>query len=91
MVIIVLPLFMPSVHALGIDPVLYGVLAIFCSIIGEVTPPMGPQLWVAGPICKEKISNIMREAWAPLGVQIVSLLIVTLCPQICLFLVDLSR
>lgn len=82
MVIIVLPLFMPSVLELGIDPVLYGILAIFCSIIGEVTPPMGPQLWVAAPICKEKIGNIMRESWAPLGVQILSLLIVTLCPQI---------
>lgn len=91
MVIIVLPLFMPSVLELGIDPVLYGILAIFCSIIGEVTPPMGPQLWVAAPICKEKIGNIMRESWAPLGVQIVSLVIVTLCPQICLFLVNLTR
>lgn len=91
MVIIVLPLFMPSVLELGIDPVLYGVLAIFCSIIGEVTPPMGPQLWVAAPICKEKIGNIMREAWAPLGVQVLSLFIVTLCPQICLFLVNLTR
>lgn len=91
MVIIVLPLFMPSVLALGIDPVLYGVLAIFCSIIGEVTPPMGPQLWVAAPICKEKIGNIMREAWAPLGVQVLTLLIVTLFPQICLFLVNLAR
>lgn len=91
MVIIVLPLFMPSVLELGIDPVLYGVLAIFCSIIGEVTPPMGPQLWIAAPICKEKIGNIMREAWAPLGVQILTLLLVTLFPQICLFLVDLTR
>ena len=91
MVIIVLPLFMPSVIELGIDPVLYGVLAIFCSIIGEVTPPMGPQLWVAAPICKEKIGNIMRESWAPLGIQVLSLIIVTLCPQICLFLVNLTR
>ncbi len=91
MVIIVLPLFMPSVLELGIDPVLYGVLAIFCAIIGEVTPPMGPQLWVAAPICKESIGNIMRETWAPLGVQILSLVIVTLFPQICLFLVDLAR
>ncbi len=91
MVIIVLPVFMPSVHALGIDPVLYGVLAIFCSIIGEVTPPMGPQLWIAAPICKEKIGNIMRESWAFLGVQILTLFLVTLYPPICLFIVDLMR
>lgn len=91
MVVIVLPLFLPSVFNLGIDPALYGALAVFCSIIGEVTPPMGPQLWIAAPICKEKIGNIMRESWVFLGVQILTLIIVTVCPQISLFLVNLLR
>lgn len=91
MVVIVLPLFLPSVMSLGIDPALYGALAVFCSIIGEVTPPMGPQLWIAAPICKEKIGNIMRESWAFLGVQVLTLAIVTLFPQISLFLVNLMR
>ena len=52
---------------------------------------MGPQLWIAAPICKEKIGNIMRESWAFLGVQVLTLAIVTLFPQILLFLVDLMR
>lgn len=91
MVVIVLPLFLPSVFNLGIDPALYGALAVFCSIIGEVTPPMGPQLWIAAPICKEKIGNIMRESWVFLGVQILTLIIVTVCPQLSLFLVNVLR
>ncbi|MBD5538661.1 MAG: TRAP transporter large permease [Desulfovibrio sp.] len=91
MVVIVLPLFLPSVLTLGIDPALYGALAVFCSIIGEVTPPMGPQLWIAAPICKEKIGNIMRESWAFLGVQVFTLCLVTLFPQLSLFLVELMR
>lgn len=91
MVIIVLPLFLPSVYSLGIDPVLYGALAIFCSIIGEVTPPMGPQLWIAAPICKEKIGNIMRESWVFLGVQVFALILTTLFPAISLFLVNFIR
>ncbi len=91
MVVIVLPLFLPSVFNLGIDPALYGALAVFCSIIGEVTPPMGPQLWIAAPICKEKIGNIMRESWVFLGVQILTLIIVTVCPYLSLFLVNLLR
>ena len=76
---------------MGIDPSLYGALAVFCAIIGEVTPPMGPQLWIAAPICKEKIGNIMREAWAFLGVQVLALILVTLFPQISLFLVHFVR
>ncbi len=91
MVVIVLPLFLPSVIELGIDPALYGALAVFCSIIGEVTPPMGPQLWIAAPICKEKIGNIMRESWAFLGVQVFTLILVTIFPSISLFLVHLLR
>ncbi len=91
MVVIVLPLFLPSVLSLGIDPALYGALAVFCSIIGEVTPPMGPQLWIAAPICKEKIGNIIRESWVFLGVQVFTLMLVTIFPQISLFLVNLLR
>lgn len=91
MVIIVLPLFLPSVYSLGIDPVLYGALAIFCSIIGEVTPPMGPQLWIAAPICGERIGNIMKESWVFLGVQVFALFLTTIFPSISLFLVNLTR
>ena len=64
---------------------------MFCSIIGEVTPPMGPQLWIAAPICKVKIGLIMREAWVFLGVQVLTLALVTLFPQISLFLVEAMR
>ncbi len=91
MVVIVLPLFLPSVYSLGIDPALYGTLGVFCSIIGEVTPPMGPQLWIAAPVCKVSIGEIIRESWLFLGVQVGTLAIVTIFPQISLFLVELLR
>lgn len=87
MVVIVLPLFLPAVLDLGIDPVFYGVLSIFCSLIGEITPPMGPQLWIAAPICNEKMGAIAREAWPFLGAQVVALFLVTLFPEISLYLV----
>ncbi len=91
MVIIVLPLFLPSVHNLGIDPVLYGCLSIFCSLIGEITPPMGPQLWIAAPICNEKMGAIAREAWPFLGAQTLALFLTTFIPGIAMFLVNLMR
>jgi C4-dicarboxylate transporter DctM subunit len=91
MVIIVLPLFIPSVLSLGIDPVFYGVLAIMNSLIGEITPPMGPQLWIAAPICKEKMGAIIREAWPFLGAWTLAMLITTFVPGIAMYLVDLFR
>lgn len=91
MIIIVLPLFLPSVVSLGIDPVFYGVLAIMVSLIGEVTPPMGPQLWFAAPICNEKMGAIARESWIFLIMMAIAVLIVTFVPGISMFLVDLMR
>lgn len=91
MVVIVLPLFLPAAMELGIDPVFYGVLSIFCSLIGEITPPMGPQLWIAAPICGEKMGAIAREAWPFLGAQILALLLVTVFPEIAMYLVELMR
>jgi len=91
MVIIVLPLFMPSVLELGIDPVFYGLLSIFCSLIGEITPPVGPQLWIAAPICNEKMGAIAREAWPFLGAQVLALLLSTFIPGIAMYLVYLMR
>ncbi len=91
MVIIVLPLFMPTVMELGIDPVFYGCLSIFCSLIGEITPPIGPQLWIAAPICNEKMGNIAREAWPFLGAQVLALFLTTFIPGIAMFLVHLMR
>lgn len=91
MVIIVLPLFLPSVYNLGIDPVFYGCLSIFCSLIGEITPPMGPQLWIAAPICNERMGAIAREAWPFLGAQVLALFLATLIPGIAMWLVYLIR
>jgi C4-dicarboxylate transporter DctM subunit len=91
MVIIVLPLFLPSVHNLGIDPVFYGCLSIFCSLIGEITPPMGPQLWIAAPICNERMGAIAREAWPFLGAQVLALFLATFIPGIAMWLVYLMR
>jgi C4-dicarboxylate transporter DctM subunit len=91
MVVIVLPLFMPAVMSLGIDPVFYGVLAVFCSLIGEITPPIGPQLWIAAPICNEKMGNIAREAWVFLGAQVLALILTTIFPGIAMYLVKLMQ
>jgi TRAP-type C4-dicarboxylate transport system permease large subunit len=91
MVIVVLPLFLPSVYSLGIDPIFYGSVAIMNSLIGEVTPPFGPQVWIAGPLCREKIGAIAREAWPFLGAWTAALLVTVLIPHIAMFLVNLFR
>lgn len=91
MVIIVLPLFIPSVISLGIDPVFYGVLAVTNSLIGEITPPMGPQLWIAAPVCKERMGAIAREAAPFLGAWVAAMITATFFPDIVMYLVRFFR
>lgn len=91
MVIIVLPLFLPTVMSLGIDPVYYGVLAVTNSLIGEITPPMGPQLWIAAPVCQEKMGAIAREAWPFLWAWVLAMLTTIFVPGVTMFLVNLFR
>jgi C4-dicarboxylate transporter DctM subunit len=91
MVVIVLPLFLPAAIELGINPVFYGVLSIFCSLIGEITPPFGPQLWIAAPICQEKMGAIAKEAWPFLAAQVLALFLATFFPGICMSLVNLMH
>jgi len=89
MVIVVLPLFMPVVNYLGINPIFYGILAIMCSIIGEVTPPNGPALWIAEPICKVKMFEIMNETWLFLAAMVLAVVVSTFVPGVVMLLVRL--
>jgi C4-dicarboxylate transporter DctM subunit len=91
MVIIVLPLFLPAVKTLGIDPVLYGILAVMNSLIGEITPPFGPQLWIAAPICNERMGAIARESWSFLGAWALAMFLSIVIPHIPMGIVWLTR
>jgi C4-dicarboxylate transporter DctM subunit len=52
---------------------------------------MGPQLWFAAPICKEKMGAIAREAWPFLGAMTLAMLIATFIPGVAMFLVNIFR
>ena len=45
-ILVILPIFLPTVKALGIDPVHFGVMAVFNIMIGLITPPYGLLLFI---------------------------------------------
>jgi TRAP-type C4-dicarboxylate transport system permease large subunit len=45
--IVTVPLLMPVVVTLGIDPIHFGVVCTVATVIGLVTPPVGPGLYIA--------------------------------------------
>jgi tripartite ATP-independent transporter DctM subunit len=65
--IVVVPLLMPVVNSLGIDPIHFGVVCTVATVIGLVTPPVGPGLYVAmvqadirmGPLFKATVPFLL--------------------------------
>ncbi len=84
---ILVPIVMPIAKALGIDMVHLGVVLVLNLSIGQVTPPVGPNLYVAADIAKVKFEKIMQGVTPLLLVSIIALLIVTFVPWLSLCLI----
>jgi len=85
-ILIILPVLLPTAVALGIDPVHFGVVAVVNIMIGLVTPPYGLLLFIMVKITKVSLRDIVREAAPFLAVMIATLLLITVIPGLVLWL-----
>lgn len=83
---ILVPIVMPIAKALGIDMIHLGVVLVLNLSIGQVTPPVGPNLYVAADIAKVKFEKIMQGVPPLLLVSLIALLLVTFVPWLSLCL-----
>lgn len=86
LLLVVVPLFMPSVNALGIDTVHFGVVIVVNIMIGLITPPYGVLLFVINAVTDIPLRDIIAEIWPFLWVLLAALLAMILFPDIVLFL-----
>lgn len=86
MLLIVVPLFLPTCRALGIDLVHFGVVIVVNIMIGLITPPYGVLLFVINALTGIPLKDIIREIWPFLAVLILALIVMTLVPDIVLWL-----
>jgi tripartite ATP-independent transporter DctM subunit len=88
MLVIVAPLYIPLVGALGFDLIWYGVLYTITSQIAYMTPPFGYNLFLMRAMAPPEIS--LRDIYASIGpfvaVMILALVLVMIFPQIALWL-----
>ena len=85
-ILVIVPLFIPTCEALGIDLVHFGVLVVVNSMIGLITPPYGMLLFVINAVTDIPLREIIGEIWAFLAVLIFALLIMIFSPNIVLWL-----
>lgn len=85
-ILVIVPLFLPTCQALGIDLVHFGVLVVVNSMIGLITPPYGILLFVINAVTDITLREIIEEIWAFLAVLIAALVIMVLSPDLVLWL-----
>lgn len=77
---ILVPIILPIAQALGIDLVHLGVIIVLNLSIGQVTPPVGPNLYVAADIGKVSFQDICRKILPLLVMSLIALFIITYVP-----------
>jgi tripartite ATP-independent transporter DctM subunit len=90
MLVIVAPLYVPLVGALGFDLIWYGILYTITCQIAYLTPPFGYNLFLMRAMAPPEISllDIYRSIVPFVGVMLVALAILMAFPQIALWLPD---
>ena len=88
-IILVVPVVMPLVRTVGIDPVHFGLVVTINLGIGQQTPPVASVLMVASSIAKESIWAVTRVNIWFIAVLLAVLLLVTYVPVTGLGLVNL--
>jgi len=86
MLLVLVPVLLPSVAALGIDPVYFGVVIVVNITIGLVTPPYGLLLFVLAALTKVPLREIVRESWGLIGSLVAALALMVAFPGVVLWL-----
>jgi tripartite ATP-independent transporter DctM subunit len=85
-ILVVLPVMLPTAQALGIDPVHFGVMAVVNIMLGLVTPPYGLLLFMMTKIADVPLRDIVREVMPFLYVMFGAMALITLVPDLTLWL-----
>jgi C4-dicarboxylate transporter, DctM subunit len=85
-ILVILPVMLPTATALGVDPVHFGVVAVFNIMLGLVTPPYGLLLFMMTKIANVSMGALVREVMPYLGVMLAALAAITLWPDLVLAL-----
>ncbi|WP_040977887.1 TRAP transporter large permease [Oceanobacillus jeddahense] len=87
--LIFVPLSVPVIHGLGIDPVVAGIVTVMSIRLGTVTPPYGLSALLASKIAGTNMLKMMKQITIFVLIYMVSILMIIFIPQIVTFLPNL--
>ncbi|MGH0348841.1 TRAP transporter large permease [Sinorhizobium meliloti] len=77
---ILIPVLMPPVQALGIDPIHFLIITVMTLTLGLVTPPVGVCLFAAAQVANMKVEDVIRGSLAPMAVLTLAIFALVLFP-----------
>jgi tripartite ATP-independent transporter DctM subunit len=87
--VILAPLLVPAVKALGVDPVHFGMIFIVNIMIGGLTPPFGSMMFTVCSIIGVTLEDFIKEVWPFIVALLIVLLLITYSEGIALFTLNL--
>ena len=84
--LVIVPVLIPTAQAVGVDPVHFGVVAVVNIMIGLITPPYGLLLFVMNSITGVPLKDIVRDAFPFLIAMLGALALITFIPDLVLYL-----
>ena len=86
-IILTVPVFLPVVETLGYSPIWFGVLVVTMAEIGQVTPPVGINVFVLSSVAKDVALNKIYKGIIPfILADIVRVILIFFIPAIALWL-----
>ena len=86
LIIILCPMFLPSVLEAGISPVHFGIIVIMQAVLGNITPPFGPNIFTACAVFNKSYLDVIRGIAPYIAILIVASALIIVFPQISLAL-----
>jgi tripartite ATP-independent transporter DctM subunit len=80
--IILVPILIPLLNAVGIDLLHFGIVLLVNLVIGQVTPPVGVLMFVASSVSRTHLGLIVREIWPFIGALVAALALLTYVPAL---------
>jgi C4-dicarboxylate transporter DctM subunit len=88
-ILVFVPLIMPTVQRLGIDPIHFGVITVFNLLIGLITPPYGLTMFLLCRMAQLTLLEFWQHMWPIFLTMLIALACITLYPPLATWLPDL--
>ena len=91
MMVLTLPVIFPTILKLGFNPIWFGVISVLMMEAGLITPPLGLNIFVISGVAEVPMGTVFKGAFFFLFAIFAVVFLVTVFPQIALFLPGIMR